>query len=135
MYDYLDTVTPDYTTAVLSVTPTEVLEEEGEFRQIVHTMDDGTEAVVSLSTKRWFWVTLQWDYRPEADAGTIMDFYFDTVKAYGMARSFYWQHPRDGHTYVVKFADKLRRAHHAWVVDHLSVRGMRLRVIGRKLDA
>ena len=109
MYDYLDTVTPD-NDVTLSVTPQEVVVEEGSMNQEVRLFDDGSEEVVTLSTKKVFYVTLTFPRKQSSDIGIIMDFYFDPNKGNGVASSFKWQHPTDGHTYVVKFRDPFKRS-------------------------
>ncbi len=134
MYDYLPTVTPDYTAATLTVTPSNVLTEQGEYTQIVHETDDLSTYVTTLGVYPIFYVTLQWEHLSAADAGTIVDFYFNSSKGYGQARSFYWQHPLDGHTYVVKFASPLPREFRAGLGQYHSIAQIRLRVIGRKAD-
>jgi len=109
MFDYLNAVTADYTTATLSVTPQQVMTEIGTKNQVVHTADDNSEEYISFSNDSIFYVTLQWEILTESDAGTIFDFFHDASKGNGITRTFYWEHPTDGHTYVVRFADALPR--------------------------
>lgn len=135
MFDYLSDMTPDYTLTTLSVTPTSVLVEEVAYKQITYETDDLDVLAVTLGTSPRFVVALQWEYQTPEDAGTILDFYFDAAKAKGMARSFYWQHPLDGHTYVVKFATPLQREYRAGFSNLQWIREVRLRVIGRKAEA
>lgn len=134
MYDYLPTVTPDYTVAILQVSPTDVLVEAGEYRQIVYETDSASTIVTTLSTYPVFTVTLQWSYASLDDTGTILDFYLDSAKAQGQARSFYWEHPTDGHTYVVKFSGPIQREYQAGYTTMATVSRVTLRVIGRKAD-
>lgn len=134
MYDYLNEVTPDYA-GTLSVTPTEVLVEQGNFQQLTYEMDSGDAEVVSLSQNRTFLVTLQWDAQNPDDAGTIVDFYFDTAKGFGRARTFYWQHPLDGHTYVVRFWSDLAREMRGGYGTRQWIKSVTLKVEGKKLDA
>jgi len=109
MRDYISNITADYTGANFTVKPQAILIEDGEFNQVVHAGDDNSEEVITIATEPKFYATLGWNALSEADAGTIFDFYFDTGKGYGMARTFQWEHPSDGHTYVVRFADPLTR--------------------------
>lgn len=130
MYDFLSQVTPDYDT-FLTIAPQEVIQEEGQLNQVVHLGADGSEEVVTYSTKKIFHVVLLWPCKSKADAGTIFDFYFDAAKANGIARSFKWTHPGDGHTYVVKFREKMGRSDHYF---YHGVDSMKLKIIGRRND-
>jgi len=130
IYDYFTgTVAADYSTTTLSVLPTNVLVEEGDFNQVAHVYDDGSREVVTESATPVFYVTLQWKNRSLIDAGTIFDFYFDTAKAYGMARSFKWSH-FDGHTYTVKFASKLQRVYDNNLTTLMTIEGIKFIVLG-----
>jgi len=132
MYDYLDTVTPDYATTTFSVSPQQVIIEDGQFNQVIHMAGDGSEEVVTYSSKKIFYATLVFSVKTSSDIGTIMDFYFDTAKAYGISKSFKWAHPTDTHTYVIKFRDALSRSDYHF---YQAVSSVRLKVIGRIADA
>jgi hypothetical protein len=133
MYDYLSSVTADYTSTELSVSPQAVMTERGKKgHQIVHEADDASEQVVSLATDSVFYVTLQWTAISESDAGTIIDFFHDNTKAKGLARSFYWQHPKDGHTYTVKFRSQLERRYRVRLGSYQEVAEVRIKVLGNK---
>jgi len=108
MYDYLSAAVADKD-VTLSVAPQEILTEQSSKNTVIHLGDDGSEVRVNLSDASIFYVTLQWDYLDESDSGTVIDFWNDTVKGNGMANSFKWGHPTDGHTYVVRFASDLSR--------------------------
>ena len=43
------------------------------------------------------------DWLTRTEAETLMDFWLDASKANGKKRTFYWQHPIDGETYVARF--------------------------------
>jgi hypothetical protein len=109
MYDYLSTATPDYN-STMNVSPQEIVAEALVKNQIIHYFDDGSDRVIGLDDDPIFEVTLGWGKGiSESDAGTILDFYADANKANGMARSFKWDHPTDGHSYVVRFKSALKR--------------------------
>ena len=104
MFDYLSAVAADYVATNLTIKPQSILQERGEFNQVVHKGDDASREVVTLgSTTPIFYVVYNYSALNESDIGTIFDFYFDTNKAYGMARSFQFTHPTDGHVYTVQF--------------------------------
>lgn len=128
MYDYLTNVSADYTSANLDVTPQKVLVEEGSKRVKINIGDDGSEERIALSSSTVFFVTLQWDVLSEADAGTIVDFYNDSAKANGNARSFQWDHPTDGHTYVVRFDGPLSRSISVPTIH--GIKQVKLKVLG-----
>ena len=132
MYDYLSAATADYTTAELQVNPQEALTDFGEKEQYTHKFSDGQRGIVTMSDTSRFIVTLQWNNISTADAGTIMDFWHDNNKAQGMARSFYWHHPRDGHIYTVKFSSPLSTIHLASLTGRAVVSQIQLDVLGNK---
>ena len=132
LYDYLDVVVPDNDQTLSTPKPQKTLVEKGLLNQEVHVGDDGSEERVGFSTKRIFYVTLQWDFLSEADAGTIMDFYFDAAKGNGRIESFKWAHPTDGHTYVVRFDCDLTRE-----IEPGSIHGIKkitFKILGRIAD-
>jgi hypothetical protein len=107
--DYLSATTADYSTTQFDVTPQEVMTEEGEFRQKTVEFDDVSVGVLTKSTTPIFLFSLRWPLLTEADANTIYDFYFDTAKAKGRARTFEFPHPTDGNTYIVRFWSTMSR--------------------------
>lgn len=92
----------DYTTTELSVAPQKVMVEDGQKNQIIHEFDDGIIDVVTLSDI-FFNVTLQWTCITESEKDIIIDMYYSSSKADGSTNTFYWPHPRESSTYVVRF--------------------------------
>ena len=107
MYDYLDVATPD-NNVTLTLKARGAVREIGMFNQVVHQGDDASREVVTLATDKISYLDYPWKALDEDDAGTIFDYYFDTAKGYGLARSFKLDYP-DGHTYVVMFDSELPR--------------------------
>ncbi len=109
--DYLSTTTADYTATQLDIAPQKVMVESGSFRQKTVEFDDTNVAVLTRSTTPIFLFAIQWNGLTDADANTILDFYFDTAKAKGRARTFEFPHPHsnDTNTYIVRFWTKLER--------------------------
>lgn len=131
IYDYVSTVTPD-NDVTLQVTPAEV-SEIGSRNQVVHLGDDETEEVVDLGGgSSIFKAVLRWSAMSASDAGTLLDFYHDSAKGNGMADSFKWDHPTDGHTYVVKFRSDVQRAVRQSTV--FSYTEITLKIMGRISD-
>lgn len=109
MYDYLSLLAPDNNVTLATPCPQKVLVEHGLRNQVVHLADDDSEERIGFSTGTIFDVTLIWRALSESDAGTILDFYFDTAKGDARLKSFKWAHPTDTHTYVVRFNSDLTR--------------------------
>ena len=129
MYDFLSVETPDYSATTLDISPQGVLVEDGEYNVKIHEAEDGTEERVIMGTNAFFYVTFPFNGLNEADAGTVFDFYFDSAKANGRAKSFKWQHV-DGHQYVVRFDCVLKRR--MLMAQTLYAYGeIRLKVLGR----
>lgn len=130
MYDYMITVAPD-NNVTLSVTPQNILVEDMTRNQVVHLGDDNSEEVISFSDTSIFHVTLQWDDVNESDSGTIVNFWLSASHGDGMAKSFKWDHPVDGHTYVVKFrSNPMKRSRHD-PPDYYTISSVVLKVMGR----
>ena len=132
MYDYIATVTAD-NNQTLSVQPSRMITEIGSFKDKIHMGDDGSEERIQLSSTPIFYVTLYWNNRLAADIGTVFDFYFNAAYGNGRTESFKWSHPKDGHTYVVRFESELSRT-----ILNPNIHGIsycKLRVLGRIADA
>lgn len=132
MYDYVSTVAPDNAVTLSTPCPQKILTERGFMNQVIHLGDDGSEERIALATTVVFFVTLQWDALAAADSGTIMDFYFDAAKGNGRTESFQWDHPTDGHTYVVRFDCDFSRPMKPRFIHQ--VKNIRLKVLGRIAD-
>lgn len=135
MYDYLSTVTPDYSATTLNIDCQVEVLETGEFSQEIHEGDDTSEEVITFSSTPKFFLEVQWPWKSASDTGTILDFFMDTAKGYGYSRSFKWTHPVDGHTYVVKFRSPIQRINRPGVVKTYGIGTTTLKVIGRIADA
>lgn len=132
MYDYLSTVTPTYTTTTLSISPQGELRYAGRFPQNTHITDDGVPHTISKGSVPYFDVFIRWDILTSSDAGTVMDFYLDANKAKGMEKSFYWDHPVDGHTYVAMFMTDFSGIYKAGWGTKQAIPELQLRIIGKK---
>lgn len=133
MFDYLSSLAADYTVSDLTFTRPTTVDEDGDFNILIREGDDDSEERVALSSTPTFSVMLSFAAMSEVDIGTIFDWYFDTGKAHGMGRSFYWVHPEDGHTYTVRFSSKLQRS---WFMpssyDILRQQPLSLKILGTK---
>ena len=135
MADYLSVLTADYTTVNHDLAPQHVMPEESIKKQVAHEYDDGMVSAITLSSTNYFNVTLEWTAAELAPAGTIMDLWHNSSKGNGIARSWYWVHPTDGATYVVKFRGPLTRIHRAGGSTWVEIAQLPLRVIGKKASA
>lgn len=109
MHNYLSTKTADYVSTIFSVTPQKIMPEQGDKEQIVHQFHDGTIEIVSLSDQSYFDVTVEWEFLNSTDEATVLDFWHDTNKGNGRQRTFYFEHPTDGYTYVARFLQPLTK--------------------------
>jgi len=112
MYDYLSVATPDYN-YILDIKPQAVIVEDGRKNVKIKEYDDTTETRIIKSNATVFYVTLQFNYLSESDAGIIFDLYHNTSKGIGTKQSFAWNHYGEPtgrrHRYVVRFAEPLSR--------------------------
>jgi hypothetical protein len=130
MYDFLSDATPDYN-AELGISPQGVVLEESTKNQAIHLGADGSEERVSFNTSSIFHITIGWNQLSESDSGIIFDFYNDTAKANGIAKTFKYNYG-DGHTYVVRFDCALPRQ--GTSKDRYGLPGVKFKVIGRIAD-
>lgn len=128
MADYLSTVTPDYSERILNINPHDIIQTTGGFNQITHKPDGGQDYIVTLNDVVDYYVTLKWIKISALDKSTILDFYYNPLKAKGLARSFIWYHPEDELNYVVKFKSKVNES--VFATSHYSISGITLRVLG-----
>lgn len=135
IYDYFSTATPDYDVLLDILAPKTVVEISDK-NQIRHYFDDGSDRVIELASDPIVKFTLQYhEGITESDAGIILDFFLDSSKANGYARSFKYYYPNDGHTYVVKFETKIiRRRSYLIGIGYLPVDEVKLKVIGTIAD-
>jgi hypothetical protein len=136
MYDYLSTISADYN-YTLSIAPHRQLVEQGEKNIKIKEYDDDSETRIIRSTQTVFFVTLEWDYLSESNAGIIFGLYHDSAKACGTAKTFKWLNYAEPsarrHTYVVRFAVPLSRSIiPAQLYGYASIQ---LKVLGRIADA
>lgn len=137
MYDYLQTVTPDVDITLgaspYEIHPQGVIVEAGAKHQAVHEGDDESEERISFSDTAVFRVQLSWETLTGSEAGTIIDFYYDTAKGNARQKTFKWKHPDDGHTYVVRFDCDMARARRNY--DVYGIMNIVFKVLGRIADA
>ena len=143
IYDYLTTITPDYSTTefgydgTTEIQPQNIIYEEGGKNIIIHMADDDSEQRIGISTDTVFYVRMQWDNLNQTQVGALLDYYHNTTKASGSLNSFYWSHPTDGHTYVCRFTGPLVMFKHPGSLTgnaRWGIQPIRLRVLGRKAD-
>lgn len=127
--DYLSTATADYTDTQFDVVPQKVMFESVTFNQDAFAYDDASVSVITHSSEPIFIFRLSWDVLKQADAEKIFDFFADTAKGKGKARTFEFPHPRDSDVYIVQFWTDVSKG-----IRYLySIREVELRVRGYKL--
>jgi len=133
MYDFLTSISPDVE-STLSVDPQQVMMVSGQKEVEIHQGRGRSEERIILSDASKFWVKLQWNYLSEADHSTLFDFYHDSAKGCGTARTFWWSPPvqYDSHTYVVRF--DCRWESFLKNYKNYGVGNLLLAILGRKPD-
>lgn len=136
MYDYVSTIAADYD-YTLSIAPHRQLIELGEKNIKIKEYDDDSETRIIRSSTTVFFVTLEWTYLSESNAGLIFSLYHDSAKACGTAKSFKWTNYSEPsarrHTYVVRFAVPLPRS--IIPAQLYGYNSIQLKVLGRIADA
>ena len=135
IFDYLTNMTADYTSETLSVACQTEIEHIPKKNQADHEFYDGSINTVNLSDTVYFDGYLQWPKGiSAADAGTVMDFYANSSKADFKRKSIYWEHPTDGHTYVIKFRGPIKYKYVAGLPGYIQIPQVPIRIIGRKAE-
>ena len=131
LYDYVDTVAADKD-VTLSLDPQAVLTELGTKNDIIHIGDDGSEERIGLGGVGAVvpYITIMYDLLNASDAGTAMQFWYDSDYGDGRINSFKFTHP-DGHTYVVRWDCDFERETRP---TNYGVRTLRLKVLGSVAD-
>ena len=122
MWNYLDSLTPDYDYS-LPIEPQETMVEDGEPWQKILLGSGFDEKRIELGDVK-FYVTLKWPTLTENESNELFSFYLGVEKT----KTFKWQNPKDGHDYVVRFDTKMKRTIAAGGL--YSIDPVRLRVLG-----
>lgn len=127
VYDFVSVAVPDYD-AEIGILPQGEIQEQSLKNQKIFYGVDGSERVVSFDSNIIFYISIEWKSLSESDSGTIFDWYNDPAKANGTQRSFkyIWG---DGHTYVVRFVDKLSRV--GQLVSLYGISNVKLKILGK----
>jgi hypothetical protein len=128
MWDYFSgTETADYTAANLTLKARGAAREICVKNQEVYLMDDNSEKRVSYSDDSICYLEIPYNVMNESDSGIIFDYWNDSAKGNGIARSFYYEHG-DGHTYTVRFDKSMERE---VMLGNLYRINVRMKVLGR----
>lgn len=100
--DFLDVVTPDYSDVYLTKSANFDIPTPGAYKQVINETDGGSFKVVTMKDTPDATVTLKFTGVTQADADILSDFYYNPAKAYGMARSYVWEHPQTLSHYTVQ---------------------------------
>ena len=102
MWDYLGYIEPDYSAEYLDISPNFAIPAPGSYKQQRNETDGGNPKVVTLKTTPDIILQLRYTGKETADYNTLADLYYNPVKAYGMARSYVWQHPQTDELFTVQ---------------------------------
>ena len=134
MWDYFTgTVTADYTTAIdwASFLSQNVLPFVRVTPKNTHEMGDGSILTVTKGTL-YFLITPQWNVITLSNHGILLDLYNLATQGNETARSFYYDHPADGHSYTAYFHGELKSSYDAKMPNFMKIDPVELRVVGRK---
>lgn len=134
IYDYVSSVTADYTTTTFAVDPQNVMQINTAKDVVINQGYGTSEERIILSTASKFRIKLTWNCISEADHSTIFDFYNDPAKGCGKGRTFYWTPPAQylatSHDLTVRFDCDLESALQNY--KNYGVLNLMLAVIGKK---
>lgn len=135
MFDYLPDATADYDYTLTEV-PFVELPFTGKKAQIIHKKDDGSVRAYTVSSQSYFDVVLDYGKISQSGHGVIFDLWNDPEKCCGSERTFYLQHPVDGHTYVARFMGEIESSYVAGYGNRrIPIKAVALRIEGRKAEA
>ena len=107
MYNYLPTGTAQYTGETLTISPQSMMSEIPNWNQDIDELDDGTHVALTHTSTVQYTIVIQFPALTAAQAATIKDLFSNASKTMGGAKSFYFLHPTDGRTYVVRFPSRM----------------------------
>lgn len=100
--DFLEIVSPDYYDEYLVKSANFDLPLQGAYKQVRNETDGDNPKVVTLKTTPEATVTIRFTGVSQAEADDLSDLYYNPLKAYGMARSYIWQHSQTLDYYTVQ---------------------------------
>lgn len=105
MKDHLSAGTADYD-FTLDIACQRVLELELHKNQPICWSDWGNPYAININDATHYSLPVIWDDLEKSDARIILDLWASKTKANGSLNSFYWKHPEDGETYIVRIISK-----------------------------
>lgn len=102
LIDHLPVVTPDYTTTKITKSANFDLPVAGAYKQVINETDGGSRKIVTMKSTPDSTATIRFTGVEQTEADTLSDFYYNSSKAYGMARSYIWQHSQTLEEYTVQ---------------------------------
>ena len=132
IYDYLSEKTPDKD-VTLSVDPQTVISGTGHKEVNIHMAVDGSaeERINMSGTGVICHLGILYKLLNESDAGTVMQFWYDTDYGNGPTNSFKFNHAKEGHVYVVRWDCDFERLTYPTFYGNPV---LRLRVLGKIAD-
>ena len=130
MWGQLSPVAADYTAEELNIGPTSLTQVQMTPKNI-YTRGDGSDGVVKKGAL-YFIATAKWDIITEAHHDYIADLYNAVLKGDETARSLYFDHPKDGHSYTFYFNSEVKGEYLTGVDGYMKIGPTKLRIVGRK---
>ena len=128
MLDYLPILVPDYAGETLTMNPTGDIQATGQRRQVITETDGDNPKGVTLKQTPDYYIPLSFKWLSESARNILSDLYYNPAKAYGMVKSFRWQHPVSEVVYVARFVSEFNEILRPNGYYEVS---LRIKVIGR----
>lgn len=119
IYDYILAALPDNNVTMLLAARGNITERTTK-NQVVHLGVDGSEEIITIASAVIAYLEYPFSALTNSDGGLVFDFWHDSAKGDGRAKSFKLQNT-DGHTYVVRFENDMDRVRHLGNYQSMSV--------------
>jgi len=100
--DYLEIASADYSDVYLTQSANYDIPMPGSYKQIVNDTYGGSRDVSTLKTTPNAVATIKFTGLTQSEHDILSDYYYNPAKAYGMGRSYVWQHPQTLALYSVQ---------------------------------
>ena len=102
--DYLSAATADFSDSTLTLTPHNTMGYAVNQHQDVIPFEDATETRLDLDDAPSFFTDVTWSNLTATNCGIALNYMMASGRGNGVTRTFEWQHPTDGYSYVVRCA-------------------------------
>jgi len=100
--DYLNADTSDCIAGTLTLSPHDAMVYTISQNQEIIPFEDATETRLDLDEAPSFFADVKWTNISASNSGTVLNYMLERSRGNGITRTFKWQHPTDGYTYVAR---------------------------------